>query len=102
MLASALFEGALADTVFEADRLLVRLLDLPGEQGHPFEEPDLRKRLAELGAEIGRDGRVRFRMLGYAEAVRRHFWKHFPGPAQPLPGLDRHVRARPAVFRGGR
>jgi hypothetical protein len=79
MLASALFEGALADTVFEADRLLVRLLNLPGEQGHPFEEPDLHSRLAELGAEIGRDGRVRFRKLGYAEAVRRHFWKHFPG-----------------------
>jgi len=79
MLASALFEGALADTVFKADRLLVRLLDLPGEQGHPFEEPDLHSRLAEIGAEIGRDGRVRFRMLGYAEAVRRHFWKHFPG-----------------------
>jgi hypothetical protein len=79
MLASALFEGALADTVFEADRLLVRMLDLQGGPGHPFEEPDLKKRLADIGAKIGRDGRVRFRELGYAEAVRRHFWKHFPG-----------------------
>jgi hypothetical protein len=79
MLASALFEGALADTVFEADRLLVRILNVEGEQGHPFEEPDLKKRLTYIGAKIGRDGRVRFSELGYAEAVRRHFWKHFPG-----------------------
>jgi hypothetical protein len=79
MLASALFEGAFADTVFEADRLLVRVLNLPEEQNHQFEEPDLRARLGEIGVEIGRDGRVRFRKLNYGEAVRRYFWKHFPG-----------------------
>jgi hypothetical protein len=79
MLASALFDGSFTDTVFEADRLLVRALNLPEDQNHEFEEPDLRSRLGGIGAEIGPDNRVRFRELNYAEAVRRHFWKHFPG-----------------------
>ncbi|GAA1195482.1 hypothetical protein [Pseudonocardia alaniniphila] len=79
MLASALLEGSFADTVFEADRLLVRLLNLHEEQNHEFEQPDLRSRLGEIGVDIGRDGRVRFQTFNYAEAVYRHFWKHFPG-----------------------
>lgn len=104
MLASALFDGSFTDTVFEADRLLVRALNLPEDQNHEFEEPDLRSRLGGIGAEIGPDNRVRFRELNYAEAVRRHFWKHFPGLRDRRPGRrrgrsGRESMRRPAVVR---
>jgi len=79
LLASALLEGSSADEVFEAERSLIRALDYPVVEAHQFEEPDLRTRFDEIGVEVERDSRVRFRKLNYAEAVRRHFWTNFPG-----------------------
>ncbi len=79
LLASALLEGSSADDVFEAERSLIRALDYPVVEAHQFEEPDLRTRFDEIGVEVERGSRIRFRKLNYAEAVRRHFWTNFPG-----------------------
>ena len=79
LLASALLEGSSADEVFEAEQSLIRALDYPVVEAHQFEEPDLRTRFDEIGVEVERGSRIRFRKLNYAEAVRRHFWTNFPG-----------------------
>ncbi len=79
LLASALLEGFSADEVFEAERLLIRALNYSVVEAHQFEEPDLRTRFDEIGVEVERGSRIRFRKLNYAEAVRRHFWTNFPG-----------------------
>ena len=79
LLASALLEGSSADDVFEAEQSLIRALDYPVVEAHQFEEPDLRTRFDEIGVEVERGSRIRFRKLNYAEAVRRHFWTNFPG-----------------------
>ena len=65
--------------MFEAEQLLIRALDYPVVEAHQFEEPDLRTRFDEIGVEVERGSRIRFRKLNYAEAVRRHFWTNFPG-----------------------
>ena len=78
MLASALFEGAAVDAVFEAESLLVQTVRYPDLQTHELEEPDLRSRLDDIDVEVGPDRRVRFRRPNHAEAVCRHFWRYFP------------------------
>ena len=72
-------EGSSSDDVFEAEQLLIRALGYPVVEAHQFEEPDLRTRFDEIGVEVERDSRIRFRKLNYAEAARRHFWTNFPG-----------------------
>ncbi len=79
MLAASLLERFPADEVFEAHRLLLRILGYPAPEAHELDEPDLRTSLDEIDVEVGPDRRVQFRKLNYAEAVLRHFWANFPG-----------------------
>jgi hypothetical protein len=78
LLAAALLADCPSDAVFEADRELVRLLDFPDADEHPFARPGLTERLADVGAEIV-EGRVWFSRPRYADAVLTHVWRNFPG-----------------------
>ncbi|MYR44376.1 hypothetical protein [Streptomyces sp. SID5910] len=85
LLTTAVFEEALADTVYEAWHALM------GKVGH--KEDDEATELARtafgeslraLGIERGPDGRLRFERLAYADAVRTYFWTNFPGVRDDL------------------
>ena len=45
---------------------------------------DLAHRFRGVEAEVDGDATVRFPRLGYAEAVRRHFWSNYPGLRENL------------------
>ncbi|MFF4380265.1 hypothetical protein [Kitasatospora sp. NPDC001547] len=73
----AMLDGAPAAAVFQlSDQLLARV-------GHPEEDQprldraDLKQRVRELGMTV-QDGRIGFKELAYAEAVRAHVWLYYP------------------------
>jgi hypothetical protein len=77
LLSAAMFEGATPDAVFHATDRLLNELEHPEDEKPLLERPDLAERLAEIG--VKPPGKyVHFGMLSYGEAVRRHFWSHFP------------------------
>ncbi|MFC0543713.1 hypothetical protein [Kutzneria chonburiensis] len=90
LLAAALLADCPPDAVFEADRELVRLLDFPDVDEHPFARPGLTERLADVGAEIV-DEQVRFSRPRYADAVLTHVWRNFPGLRPTLAGWIEQV-----------
>jgi hypothetical protein len=78
LLASAMFEGHRAEEVLEAQRSMVRILDVTTEFEHEFEKASLTHRFSQVEAEVDGNAAVRFPRPGYAEAIRRHFWSNYP------------------------
>lgn len=84
LLATAMFEEAHADTVYEAWHGLLRTVRHEEETTTELARTDFGERLAALGVERGADGRLRFERLAYADAVRAYFWANFPGVRDDL------------------
>jgi hypothetical protein len=96
LLATAVFEEARADTVYEAWHGLMRTVRHEEEETTELARTDFGERLAALGIERGADGRLRFERLAYADAVRTYFWANFPGMRDDL----RDWIGRAAALRG--
>ncbi|MYV72148.1 hypothetical protein GT043_40805 [Streptomyces sp. SID2131] len=79
LLATAVFEGARADIVYEAWQGLMEKVGHSEEVTSEFARTDFGERLKALGIERAPDGRLRFERLAYADAVRTYFWANFPG-----------------------
>lgn len=84
LLATAMFEEARADTVYEAWHGLMRTVRHEEEPATELARTDFGERLATLGIERTPDGRLRFERLAYADAVRTYFWANFPGVRDSL------------------
>ncbi|MFB7928721.1 hypothetical protein ACFC4C_06395 [Streptomyces sp. NPDC056039] len=112
LLATAMFEEASADTVYEAWQGLMRRVRHEEETTTELARTDFGERLAALGIERDPDGRLRFERLAYADAVRTYFWANFPGVrddlrdwvdrAAGLPGLTTDDRVNVVVRFGER
>ncbi|MGV9965656.1 hypothetical protein ACWDU3_17210 [Streptomyces olivaceus] len=112
LLATAMFEDVLADTVYEAWHGLMKTVKHEEEATTELARTDFRERLAALEIERAPDGRLRFERLAYADAVRRYFWANFPGVrddlrdwigrAAGLPGLTTDDRVNVAIRFGER
>lgn len=74
----AMLHGAHADVIHRAADLLLRTLDSPSVGLPLLQHKDLAERLAEISADTGPDGHVRFTELDWDSAVRAHFWDHMP------------------------
>ncbi|MFK3734983.1 hypothetical protein ACI2LJ_32485 [Streptomyces sp. NPDC088090] len=79
LLATAMFEEARADIVYEAWHGLMKTVKHEEESTTELARTDFGERLAGLGIERDPDGRLRFGRLAYADAVRTYFWTNFPG-----------------------
>ncbi|MYR96728.1 MULTISPECIES: hypothetical protein [unclassified Streptomyces] len=79
LLATAMFEEARADTVYEAWRGLMKTVRHEEEATTELARTDFGERLVGLGIERDPEGRLRFERLAYADAVRTYFWANFPG-----------------------
>lgn len=77
VLAAAMFENAAPDTIANATKTLLDVLDYPAPDKHRLDLPDLGEALAEVNASID-ERRVRFGTVTYGHAVRTHFWRTFP------------------------
>ncbi|MFF8098493.1 hypothetical protein ACF07S_01630 [Streptomyces sp. NPDC016640] len=84
LLATAMFEEASADIVYEAWHGLMRTVRHEEEATTELARTDFGERLAGLGIERDPDGRLRFERLAYADAVRTYFWANFPGVRDDL------------------
>ncbi|MFC0599753.1 hypothetical protein [Streptomyces palmae] len=84
LLATAVFEEADADTVYDAWHGLMRTVRHEEEPTTELAQTDFGERLAALGIERDPDGRLRFGRLAYADAVRTYFWANFPGTREHL------------------
>lgn len=84
LLATAMFEEARADTVYEAWQGLMKTVRHEEEVTTELARTDFGERLAGLGIERDPDGRLRFERLAYADAVRTYFWANFPGVRDDL------------------
>ncbi|MDG9688215.1 hypothetical protein QC334_36760 [Streptomyces sp. DH18] len=84
LLATAMFEEAPADTVYEAWHGLMKTVRHEEEVTTELARTDFGERLAGLGIERDPDGRLRFDRLAYADAVRAYFWANFPGVRNDL------------------
>ncbi|MDG9716398.1 hypothetical protein [Streptomyces sp. DH24] len=84
LLATAVFEEARADTVYEAWHSLMRTVGHEEEATPELARTDFGERLKALGIERDTDGRLRFGRLAYADAVRAYFWANFPGMRDDL------------------
>ncbi|OLF14303.1 hypothetical protein BLA60_03975 [Actinophytocola xinjiangensis] len=94
LLAAALFEDAAPEAVAFAATALLEVVGYPAHDEHRLNLPDLAEALAGVDASVG-DGRVRFRSLGFGDAVRTHFWGMFPDLRIDLRRwLDRCVQPR--------
>ncbi|CAM5297801.1 hypothetical protein [Streptomyces abikoensis] len=79
LITSAMLDGAHADAVHAGAEQLLRTTQHPPDEAPLLEQKDLAQRFQAIGAATGSDGRVRFKKLGWPEAVRSHFWKTMPG-----------------------
>ncbi|MEU5398562.1 hypothetical protein ABZ348_04595 [Streptomyces sp. NPDC005963] len=84
LLATAVFEEARADAVYEVWHGLMRTVRHRGEPTTELAQTDFGERLTALGIERDPDGRLRFERLAYADAVRTYFWANFPGVRDDL------------------
>jgi hypothetical protein len=84
LLATAVFEEARADTVYEAWHGLMRTVGHEEEVTTELARTDFGERLAALGIERDPADRLRFERLAYADAVRTYFWANFPGVRDDL------------------
>jgi hypothetical protein len=77
LLATAMLAEAPPDQVQFAAAELAAATAQPDDERPALERDDLAQRLAELNIVVDA-GRTRFAALGYAAAVRQHFWDNFP------------------------
>ncbi|MGW0856030.1 hypothetical protein [Streptomyces sp. NPDC002690] len=84
LLATAMFEEARADIVYEAWHGLMKTVRHEEETTTELARTDFGERLTGLGIERDPDGRLRFERLAYADAVRTYFWANFPGVRDDL------------------
>ncbi|WP_030206945.1 hypothetical protein [Streptomyces bikiniensis] len=84
LLATAVFEGARADIVYEAWQGLMGTVGHAEEATPELARTDFGERLQRLGIERDPEGRLRFERLAYADAVRAYFWANFPGVRDDL------------------
>ncbi|MFJ3930467.1 hypothetical protein [Streptomyces sp. NPDC090029] len=84
LLATAMFEEARADIVYEAWHSLMTTVRHQEEATTELARTDFGERLVGLGVERDPDGRLRFERLAYADAVRTYFWTNFPGVRDDL------------------
>ncbi|MGW2257247.1 hypothetical protein ACWCXE_05115 [Streptomyces sp. NPDC001780] len=84
LLATAVFEQARADTVYEAWHGLLKTVRHEEETTTELAGTDFGERLVALGIERDPDGRLHFERLAYADAVRTYFWANFPGTRDDL------------------
>ncbi|WP_431784581.1 hypothetical protein [Streptomyces chumphonensis] len=84
LLATAMFEEARADIVYQAWHGLMKTVKHEEEATTELARTDFGERLAGLGIERDPDGRLHFGRLAYAEAVRTYFWTNFPGVRDDL------------------
>ncbi|WP_405483091.1 hypothetical protein [Streptomyces sp. NBC_00009] len=80
----AMLHGAHADIIHRATQLLLRTAGSPSDNLPLLQHKDLAERLAEISADTGPDGHVRFTELDYDTAVRAHIWDHLPDLRQHL------------------
>ncbi|MFF9198787.1 hypothetical protein ACF09L_26635 [Streptomyces sp. NPDC014779] len=78
LLAGAMVHGAPAEAIPKAARLLLKVLGHPEDRTPKLAQAGLGEQLEGLELVRDGDGRVRFDMLDYDSAVRRHFWENFP------------------------
>ncbi|MFD8387027.1 hypothetical protein ACFV2X_52570 [Streptomyces sp. NPDC059679] len=78
LIAVSMLHGTHADVIHRAAQLLLRTLDPSSESVPLLQHKDLAERFAEISADTGPDGHVRFTDLDYDSAVRAHFWDHMP------------------------
>ncbi|MFC9396615.1 hypothetical protein ACFTWS_26105 [Streptomyces sp. NPDC057027] len=84
LLATAMFEEARADIVYQAWHGLMKTVKHEEEATTELARTDFGERLAGLGIERDPDGRLHFGRLAYADAVRTYFWTNFPGVRDDL------------------
>ncbi|MGA5131559.1 hypothetical protein ACPCTO_17275 [Streptomyces olivoreticuli] len=85
LLTTAMLDGAHADAIHLGTEQLLHTAQHPPEEAPLLERDDLAQRLKSIDATTDFDGTVRFRELGWPEAVRTHFWT-------TMPGLRDHLR----------
>jgi hypothetical protein len=78
LIAVSMLHGAHADVIHRAAQLLLRTLRSPSDGVPLLQHKDLAERLAEISADTGPSGHVRFEKLDYDSAVRAHLWDHMP------------------------
>jgi hypothetical protein len=78
LLATAMLAEAPPDQVQFVAAALAAATAQPDDERPALERDDLAQRLAELKIVVDPAGRTRFAALGYASAVRQHFWDNFP------------------------
>ncbi|WP_367131886.1 MULTISPECIES: hypothetical protein [Streptomyces] len=78
LLTTAMLDGAHADAVHLGTEQLLRTAQHPPGEAPLLEQDDLAQRFESIDATTGADGKVRFRELGWPEAVRTHFWTTMP------------------------
>ncbi|MFF9897154.1 ABC transporter substrate-binding protein [Streptomyces longispororuber] len=78
LLALAVFQDSPPGTVLHATNSLLRILSHPDDGTPRLDRTDLYAELTAVRAEVRPDGRARFTLPGYAEAVRDHFWTYMP------------------------
>ncbi|MEV6118922.1 hypothetical protein AB0M23_00050 [Streptomyces sp. NPDC052077] len=93
LLATAMFEESRADTVHEAWLGLMRAVKHEEETTTELERTDFGEHLRKLEVERDPEGRLRFRQLAYAEAVRTYFWTNFPSMRESLRNWIGHATA---------
>ncbi|MDT0429648.1 MULTISPECIES: hypothetical protein [Streptomyces] len=74
----AMLHGAHADVIHDTSQLLLSTAGSPPDELPLLQHKDLAERLAEISADAGPTGHVRFTELDYDSAVRTHFWDHMP------------------------
>ncbi|MFD9620454.1 hypothetical protein ACFWB2_24630 [Streptomyces virginiae] len=84
LLATAMFEEARADIVYEAWHGLMKTVKCEVEATTELAQSDFGERLVGLGIDRDPDGRLHFERLAYADAVRTYFWANFPGVRDDL------------------
>ncbi|MEU7577796.1 hypothetical protein AB0B50_09375 [Streptomyces sp. NPDC041068] len=97
LLASALLHGARSEAVHEATAALLSAVKAPVEVRPLLEHPGLDERLEKIDAAADKNSRVTFDRLGFAHAVRRHFWTTRPDLRTPLRTWVAAVLSRPEL-----
>ncbi|MEV0256709.1 hypothetical protein AB0H82_20930 [Streptomyces sp. NPDC050732] len=95
LLSSALLHGARSEAVHQATAALLSAVGAPAEVRPLLEHPGLDERLATIDALSDENCRVTFERLGFAAAVRRHFWTTRPDLRPPLRTWVGQVHALP-------
>ncbi|ANP51112.1 hypothetical protein [Streptomyces griseochromogenes] len=78
LIAVSMLHGAHTDVIHRAAQLLLRTVRSPSDGVPLLQHKDLAERLAEISADTGPSGHVRFAELDYDSAVRAHLWDHMP------------------------